>query len=155
MQNTTGDPPYPWHDPQTAPDVTSPYVTVPNTNPYTPSTTPAIWPMPTPDPEPPIPGTEEFHDFMCWLAGFTDPDTPPSQERWEAFQQKVREMAVLFWEYKKEQRAREFNQPFDITLTTTAGSAGNATVSLGATGAAIGGGLLGDKPYTYEELSTM
>ena len=101
-----------------------------------------MWP---PIPEPladPIPGTEEFHDFMCWLAGFTDPDTPPSQERWEAFQQKVREMAVLFWEYKKEQRSREFNHPGGLSVTMTAD-------------ATAGAGLVANQAYGYNMLTSL
>ena len=105
MHTTTGDP---WiYDTTTAPDLTSPYTPQPVV------TDTVTWPEVT---EPPIPGTEEFHDFMCWLAGFTDPDTPPSQERWEAFQEKVKDMAALFWEYKKEQRAREFNQQYQVSI---------------------------------------
>lgn len=73
----------------------------------------------------PIPGTEEFHDFMCWLAGFTDPDSPPTQERWEAFQGKVREMAAAFFEYKKKQREAEYeNSQPGLSMSASNNTAG-------------------------------
>jgi hypothetical protein len=139
MQNTaTGDQPCPWGQPTAGDMYTTDTVTYPFVPPVTtdaPVNVGVTWPN-TPEP---IPGTEEFHDFMCWLAGFTDPDNPPSQERWEAFQRKVREMAAEFWEYKKEQRAREFNTPF--TLTANANEISGTGISAGQT-------------QTYAELST-
>ncbi len=108
-----------------------------------------IWPpLPSPLPDP-IPGTEEFHDFMCWLAGFTDPENPPTQERWEAFQQKVREMAAEFFAYKKQQRAREREGDIVVPFTLSAGIATNAPGAFRSTG------LDPKLRYSFEELTSL
>lgn len=69
------------------------------------------WKQPTitwPPPVEPHPAElESFEEFVIWACGFTDPDNPPSQKKWEEFQEKVRRLAADFVEYKRWKRERE------------------------------------------------
>ena len=58
---------------------------------------------------------EEFEEFVIWACGFTDPEHPPSQKKWEEFQQKVMELAATFVEYKRQRR--EANQPYRFNVS--------------------------------------
>lgn len=127
MINTTdntyiGTPPYPWD--QTAPTI-EPEQPPWKTNPLTTGT--GSWPPPAPT----HPADEmDFEEFVIWACGFTDPDSPPSQKKWEEFQKKVQQLAADFVEYKRAKREREYTMPYTVT---TSGYAANAT-SIGATG---------------------
>lgn len=76
-------------------------------------TQPQIWP-----PEPHPAELEKFEEFVIWACGFTDPENPPSQKKWEEFQKKVQELAADFVEYKRQRReAERVGQPY-VTYST-------------------------------------
>lgn len=79
------------------------------------------WPPPV---EPHPAELESFEEFVVWACGFTDPDNPPSQKKWEEFQGKVRLLAAEFVEYKraKRERERKSEPPATFRWTTSAGT---------------------------------
>lgn len=73
------------------------------------------WPPP-PLPEHPA-ELEGFEEFVIWACGFTDPENPPSQAKWEEFQKKVQQLAADFVEFKRMKRERE--RMYTPTFTTS------------------------------------
>lgn len=96
----TSNPYFPW-EPTTAPSTP---ISEPEQPPWkTPLTTGTgtyNWPSPPVHPA----ELEKFEEFVIWACGFTDPEHPPSQKKWEEFQQKVMELAADFVEYKRQKR---------------------------------------------------
>ena len=86
-----------------------------------PWTTPSVtttWP-PVPHPA----ELENFEEFVIWACGFTDPEHPPSQAKWEEFQEKVRQLAADFVEYKRLKRQNENTQPYQTWSSSTTATA--------------------------------
>lgn len=104
--DTTGGHPVPdqpeWKQPYTTPNVT--------------------WPPPLPQHPAEL---ENFEEFVIWACGFTDPEHPPSQQKWEEFQEKVRQLAADFVEYKRVRREAERMQPYQPQTWTTTATASN------------------------------
>lgn len=106
---TIGD--FPWQ-PSTAPATPDP---------WQPTVTPNVggaytWPAPPVHPA----ELEAFEEFVIWACGFTDPEHPPSQKKWEEFQKKVMQLAADFVEYKRAKREAERfgSQPFTTSSAT-------------------------------------
>lgn len=88
----------------------------------------ATWSMPIPHPA----ELESFEEFVIWACGFTDPEHPPSQKKWEEFQKKVQQLAADFVAYKREKR-----KPATFSVSS-------ASV-----------GLEANKKYGYTELTSL
>lgn len=60
---------------------------------------------------------EKFEEFVIWTCGFTDPEHPPSQKKWEEFQHKVEQLAADFVEYKRQMRQAPKGSQYSYTST--------------------------------------
>lgn len=106
----------PWPTPSTAPSVPWDNTEI---NPYGSSSTSTItWPPPL-DPHPAE--LESFEEFVIWACGFTDPEHPPSQRKWEEFQKRVQQLAADFVEYKRARRERERLNPLFTVSSNASG----------------------------------